>query len=70
MLFNKLKLPKATCLKKGEFYSLLKTLDPDISEEEAHFVFTKFDQDGSGGIEFEEFKDVLKQNSIRLRSLT
>jgi len=58
-LFNKLKYSHATSLNKPEFFALLKTLNQEITEEECQFVFTKFDEDGSGTIEFEEFKKQL-----------
>jgi Ca2+-binding EF-hand superfamily protein len=52
-LFNRSKYSKATALKREEFFSLLKTLDSSIDDQESQYVFEKFDADGNGLIDLD-----------------
>lgn len=68
-LFNRMKLSKASHLNKQEFCNLLRTLDPKLEEDELHYVFVEFDADGSGTVDFEEFRRQLEQSGIRMNSV-
>jgi Ca2+-binding EF-hand superfamily protein len=51
-----------------EFYHFFKEAYPDISNEEADYVFKKTDTDRSGAISIEELKALLVSNGIKLEA--
>lgn len=69
-LFNRLKYSKSTSLKREEFFGLLRTLDNSIDELESQYVFEKFDADGNGMIDLDEFKQMLVESGVRMTTST
>lgn len=65
-LFTKLNFNKNSSLNLDELLKLLKTFDQDIDREEAQHIFELLDIDKNGSIDFEEFKNCLTKNGIRM----
>mgnify|MGYP000905387419 CR=1 FL=1 len=65
-LFTKMNFNRHSSLNLDDLLKLLKTLDNDIEREEAQYIFELLDIDKNGSIEFEELKNCLSRNGIRM----
>jgi serine/threonine protein kinase len=66
-LFKFIDSSKDGTISKKELYKLLMSIDRGINKDEVIYIFNKFDNDGNGAIEFEEFRDWMIANDIRMK---
>jgi serine/threonine protein kinase len=66
-LFKFIDSSKDGTISKKELYKLLMSIDRGISKDEVVYIFNKFDNDGNGAIEFEEFREWMIANDIRMK---
>lgn len=55
-------------MKFTDFHNFIKTINPEISQEEAIYMFEKTDVDNSGTISLKEIEQQMVKHNINLHS--